>query len=219
MILAAGRGERLRPWTDTTPKPLLRVGGKALIDWTLERLHRAGYRDVVINVSHLAQQIVDHCSRKPQRDMRIRFSEEPSPALETAGGIQHALELLGAEPFLVVNGDIWCDHDLRHPGLAENRLGHLVLVPNPEHHPEGDFSLENDRLGVAGIVRHTFAGIAWYRPEFFARLEPGRRPLAPMLREAARAHQLAGNLHAGTWIDVGTPERLAQVDRMIRAKA
>ncbi len=218
MILAAGRGERLRPWTDTKPKPLLRVGGKALLDWTLERLYEAGYCDIVINVSHLAQQIVDHCSEQPRRGMRIRFSREPQPALETAGGIRQALDWLGPDPFLVVNGDVWCDHDLRYPGLAEHRLGHLVLVPNPEHHPEGDFSLEDDRLGISGHIRHTFAGVAWYRPELFAPLEPGRRPLAPRLREAAQAGQLAGNLYAGTWIDVGSPERLELADRIIRLK-
>ncbi|HZV54166.1 MAG TPA: nucleotidyltransferase family protein [Rhodocyclaceae bacterium] len=218
MILAAGRGERMRPLTDRTPKPLLPVAGKPLIVWHLERLAKAGIRDVVINHAHLGDQIEALLDDGSAWGVSIRYSEEPPGALETAGGIANALALLGDEPFLVVNGDIWCDLDFATlPPLAAGDLAHLVLVANPPHHPIGDFDLQRDRvLGVP--PRLTFAGIGIYRPELFAALERGKpAKLAPLLRAAMAADKVSGQLYAGLWIDVGTPERLAELDRHLRS--
>lgn len=218
MILAAGRGERMRPLTDRTPKPLLPVAGKPLIVWHLERLARAGYRDIVINHAHLGDQIEALLDDGSAWGVAIRYSEEPPGALETAGGIANAMPLLGDEPFLVVNGDIWCDLDFATlPRLADKDLAHLVLVPNPPHHPNGDFDLQNGRvLGVP--PRLTFSGIGRYRPELFAALERGKpAKLAPLLREAMAAKRASGQTHTGRWVDVGTPERLAALDEEVRS--
>jgi MurNAc alpha-1-phosphate uridylyltransferase len=213
MILAAGRGERMRPLTDRTPKPLLTVGGMPLIEHTIRRLRAAGYRDLVINLGHLGEQIEERLGDGGGLGVSIRYSREPPGALETAGGIREALELLGSDPFLVINADVWCDHPLRPPAFAADALAHLVLVANPEHHPQGDFTLQDGRVGLSGGPPHTFAGIGWYRPGLFAGLPRGRRALAPLLREAITAGQVTGELHKGDWIDIGTPERLRLLDQ------
>jgi MurNAc alpha-1-phosphate uridylyltransferase len=218
MILAAGRGERMRPITDRTPKPLLPVAGKPLIVWHLERLAKAGFRDIVINHAHLGDQIEGLLDDGSAWGLSIRYSEEPPGALETAGGIANALPLLGSEPFLVVNGDIWCDLDFAAlPPLAANDLAHLVLVPNPAHNANGDFDLQGGRvLGVP--PRLTFSGIGRYRPEMFVAIERGQpAKLAPLLRQAMAADRVSGQTHTGRWVDVGTPERLVALDAEVRA--
>jgi MurNAc alpha-1-phosphate uridylyltransferase len=223
MILAAGRGERMRPLTDRCPKPLLPVGGKPLIVWHLERLARAGFREVVINHAHLGEQLEAELGDGARWGLSIAWSPEAS-ALETAGGIANALPLLGAQPFLVVNGDIWCDFDFgRARSIAlqmdASRLdAWCVLVDNPAHHPRGDFTLDRGWLADrADGLRLTFSGIGIYRPSLFRGIEPGARAaLAPLLRAAAGAGRAGAEWHAGRWIDVGTPERLAQLDTELR---
>jgi N-acetyl-alpha-D-muramate 1-phosphate uridylyltransferase len=226
MILAAGRGERMRPLTDRTPKPLLPVAGKPLIVWHLERLARAGYRDIVINHAHLGDHIEALLDDGSAWGVSIRYSEEPPGALETAGGIANALPLLGEDAFLVVNGDIWCDLDFATlPKLTGNDLAHLLLVPNPPHHLDGDFALENARVrpvlprGFPPVTpRLTFAGIGLYWPELFASVERGQSAkLAPLLREAMAADRVSGQIHSGRWVDVGTPERLVALDEEVRS--
>jgi N-acetyl-alpha-D-muramate 1-phosphate uridylyltransferase len=218
MILAAGRGERMRPLTDRTPKPLLPVAGRPLIVWHIERLAAAGFHDIVINHAHLGDQIEALLGDGDAWGVRIRYAEEPAGALETAGGIANALPLLGDEPFLVINGDIFCDWDVARArtALAAPLLAHLVLVPNPDHHPAGDFALTDGTLG-AGKERHTFAGIGIYRPEMFAAIARGQvAKLAPLLDAAIAAGRVSGELHGGRWVDVGTPERLAALDADVR---
>ncbi len=212
MILAAGRGERMRPLTDHTPKPLLSVGGKPLIVHHIERLAAAGLRELVINHAHLGGQIVDALGDGSRFGVSIHYSAE-AEALETGGGIFQALPLLGDEPFMVVNGDIWCDFDPAALGLAEGDLASLLLVENPEHNPDGDFGLENGR--VSNARRYTFSGIGIYSPKLFAACQAGRFPLAPLLREAIEAGRVGGLLHRGEWLDVGTPQRLAELDRRL----
>ncbi len=218
MILAAGRGERMRPLTDRTPKPLLPVAGKPLIVWHLERLARAGIRDIVINHAHLGDQIEALLDDGAAWGVAIRYSEEPPGALETAGGIAQALPLLGDDPFLVVNGDIYCDFDFASlRPLAAGDLAHLVLVPNPPQHPAGDFVLEGDRVAAEGASRLTFAGIGLYRPALFEGVERDKpAKLAPLLRAAMAAGKITGECFAGRWMDVGTPDRLAELDRQLR---
>ena len=213
MILAAGRGERMRPLTDRTPKPLLTVGGTPLIEHLIERLRVAGYRDLVINLGHLGEQIETHLGDGARLGVSIRYSREPPGALETAGGIIEALPWLAPDPFLVMNGDIWCDHPLRPPALPPEVLAHLVLVDNPAHNPDGDFTLEEGRVGLDRGSPHTFSGIGWYRPELFAELPRGRRPLAPVLRAAITQGRVTGEHYRGVWIDIGTPERLQALNR------
>lgn len=217
MILAAGRGERMRPLTDRTPKPLLRVGGHPLIEHHLRRLASAGYRDVVVNLAWLGGQIREALDNGSRFGLRIRYSEEPPGALETAGGIRHALPLLGDGPFLVVNGDIWCDHPLspHDPGEA---LAHLVLVDNPDQHPQGDFALRDGRVDDTGEARLTFSGIGYYRPELFAGLADGPQPLAPLLRRAMAQGLVSGEHHRGKWFDVGTPQRLSALDARLASE-
>ena len=226
MILAAGRGERMRPLTDHTPKPLLPAGGKPLIVWHLEHLAKAGLREVVINHAHLGAQIEAALGDGGRWGLSIRYSPEPEVALETAGGIANALPLLGDEqPFLVVNGDIYCDWDVARAAtaLAATDLAHLVLVPNPPHHPRGDFSLTGTQVGAdvavtAGAQVCTFSGIGVYRPQLFAGIRRGERAqLAPLLRTAMAARKVSGELHAGRWTDVGTPQRLAELDAELRS--
>jgi MurNAc alpha-1-phosphate uridylyltransferase len=216
MLLAAGRGERMRPLTDHTPKPLLEVAGKPLIAWHLQRLAQAGIRDVVINLSWLGETIAAALGDGSRHGVRIEYSREPWPALETGGGIRQALPLLGSEPFLLVNGDVYTDVDFTSLELARNDLAQLVLVPNPEHHPRGDFWLEGARISGAGTQRLTYSGIAVLRPELLASAEPGRFPLLPWLLKALEAGKLGGQRHDGLWIDVGTPERLAELDARLR---
>ncbi len=213
MILAAGRGERMRPLTDHTPKPLLMVGGIPLIEHSIHRLRAAGYGDLVINLGHHGEQIATRLGDGTRLGVSIRYSREPPGALETAGGIRQALTMLGADPFLVVNGDVWCDHPLERPDLPAATQAHLVLVDNPDHHPAGDFALEDHAVRLSGPMHYTFSGIGWYRPALFADLPPGRQALAPVLCDAIAAGRIRGEHYRGTWIDIGTPERLQALDQ------
>lgn len=217
MILAAGRGERLRPVTDRLPKPLLEVGGKPLLAWHLERLAAAGFREVVINVSHFGELIAQRMGDGSAFGLAIEYSREAAP-LETAGGIARARARLGEAPFLLVNGDVYCECDfarLRAEPLG-NGLAHLVLVPNPAHHPQGDFSLDDGRVGNGPGARYTYAGIALMSPALVDGIEPGTRaPLAPLLRAAAEHGRISGGLYDGIWQDVGTVERLAALDALL----
>lgn len=221
MILAAGRGERMRPLTDRTPKPLLRVAGRPLIEYHLRGLAAAGVDDIVINLSHLAAQVEQALGDGGRFGVRIRYCHEGDPPLETGGGILHALPMLGDQPFVVINGDVWtdfpfaalCQREL--PGLA-----HLVLVDNPEHHPEGDFVLEGSQvLADADAPALTFSGIGLYSPRLFDGCGAGRFPLAPLLRRAMESGRVSGERYGGRWLDVGTPERLAWLDRHLRTGA
>ncbi|MEX0731019.1 MAG: nucleotidyltransferase family protein [Aquisalimonadaceae bacterium] len=214
MILAAGRGERMRPLTDHTPKPLLPVGGQPLIVWHLQRLAAAGFEDVVINHAWLGEQIPAALGDGSRWGLRIQYSPEGERALETGGGIHRALPMLGDAPFLVVNGDIWTDLELSRLPERPEGLAHLVLVPNPPHNPDGDFSLIEGRVGNA-LPRHTFSGVGVYHPGLFANCGPGAFPLAPLLREAVSHGEVTATLHQGRWLDIGTPERLAAVEQLL----
>lgn len=217
MILAAGRGERMRPLTDHTPKPLLRVGGKPLIVWHIEHLAAAGFRDLVINHAHLGGQIEAALGNGAQFGVSIQYSPEPE-ALETAGGIAQALPLLGDEPFLVVNGDVYTDYDFTRVNgqLGEDQLAWLVLVDNPEHNGRGDFALEGRCVDEQGQEMHTFSGIGIYRPALFSGVTRGSKAkLAPLLREAMRSGKVGGEYFGGRWVDVGTPQRLEELDRTL----
>ena len=215
MILAAGRGERMRPLTDHTPKPLLEAGGRPLIGHHLAALARAGVREVVVNHAHLGAQIEQALGDGAAYGLRIRYSPE-EVALETGGGIFRALPLLGPDPFIVVNGDVWTDFDPARLRLADADLAHLVLVDNPAHHPAGDFVLAGDRVREDGGPRLTFSGVGVYRPALFDGCAPGRFPLAPLLRAAIAVGRVSGEHHRGRWVDVGTPERLAALDLQLR---
>ena len=215
MILAAGRGERMRPLTDTVPKPLLRIGGQALIERHVHALARAGITGLVINHAHLGEQIIKALGDGHAYGVSIRYSPETDGSLETGGGIMNALPLLGAEPFLVVNGDIWTDFPFASLPARIDDLAHLVMVDNPEHHPEGDFSLSAGELSRQGPAMLTYAGIGVYRPELFAGCSPGAFPLGPVLREAMDARQVSGEQYTGNWFDIGTPERLDAVNSVI----
>jgi MurNAc alpha-1-phosphate uridylyltransferase len=217
MILAAGRGERMRPLTDHTPKPLLQVGGKPLIVWHIERLARAGFRELVINHAHLGRQIESALGDGSRFGVSIAYSDE-SEALETAGGIAQALSLLGEEPFLVVNGDVYTDYDFSR--LIAQPMGgvvaHLVLVDNPPQHAQGDFYLKDGRLVERGASRLTFSGIGVYRPELFASVIAGSKAkLAPLLHAAIAQQRATAEHYRGDWVDVGTPERLQALDRKL----
>jgi len=217
MVLEAGRGERMRPLTDVHPKPLIKVAGKPLIVWHLERLARVGFRDVVINVSWLGEQIVDALGDGSRHGVQIAWSREPWPALETGGGLVNALPLLGEGPFLLVNSDVYTDIDFAALRIAGNDLAQLVLVPNPAHHEQGDFWLDQGRIGNEGGERLTYSGISILRPELFSGAEPGRFPLLPWLVRARDAGRLGGQKHAGRWLDIGTPERLRELDAELGA--
>lgn len=212
MILAAGRGERLRPVTDTLPKALVEVRGTRLIDRHLEMLASANVRTVVINLGWLGEQIVEHVGSGEQFGVQVVYSPEYGNVLETGGGILRALPMLGAGPFWVVNGDIYTDMSLPADELEEDSLGELMLVPTPPHKFRGDFDLHNGRVRFADEPSLTFSGIARYRPSFFADAEDGHFSLAPMLFEAAKRGQLSGDLYEGLWEDVGSPERLKQLN-------
>ncbi|MCH8477995.1 MAG: nucleotidyltransferase family protein [Wenzhouxiangella sp.] len=214
MILAAGRGERLRPLTDTIPKPLIEVGGKALIEHHLLALAGAGISRVVINLGWLGEQISSRLEDGAGFGLEIVYSPEPPGALETAGGIVQALPLLGEQPFLGIAGDILCDFPLgRLSALPADALAHLVMVANPAHHRDGDFALDQGWLRVDGTPRHTFSGIGLYRPELFHGLAPGRLALRPVFEQAIAAGAVCGSLHRGYWSDIGTIERLEQARR------
>jgi len=225
MILAAGRGERMRPLSDQTPKPLLSAGGKPLIVWQLERLRSAGFLDVVINLAHLGEQIKSSLGNGSSWGLSIQYSHEPHGALESAGGIVQALTLLGNEPFLVVNGDIYYDWDPAQARVIAlgGKLAHIWLVDNPAHHPTGDFCLQQgavlniDTPVAASAQPLTFSGIGVYRPELFAGLVSGQSAkLAPLLRQAAAQGCLRGERLHGRWLDVGTPQRLVLLDAELR---
>ena len=216
MILSAGLGTRMRPLTDHTPKPLLKVGGKPLIVWHIEKLAAAGFQDIIINLAWLGWQIPEALGDGARWGIRLHYSDEQQEgALETAGGIIKALPLLGTEPFLVLNGDVWCDYQPSQWTLATHQLAHLILVPNPAHHPQGDFALVEQQVYSTGEPRFTFSGIGYYRPELFAGLAYGKRPLAPLLRAAMSRYQVSGELFTGDWRDIGTPERLQKLDHKL----
>lgn len=226
MILAAGRGERMRPLTDTTPKPLLQVGGKPLIVWHIERLVTAGITDIVINHAWLGQQIEQRLQDGARFGARLAYSPE-TQALETAGGIAHALPLLGGSPFLVINGDTWCDWNPANARAAalqlaeQGRSAWLLLADNPPHNPAGDFLLRDaivaDGADAPPQETLTFTGTAVYSPRLFQGVDPGRpAPLAPLLRQAMAERQVVGQHYNGCWIDVGTPQRLAELDKRLR---
>ena len=221
MILAAGRGERMRPLTDHTPKPLLQVAGKSLIVWHIERLAAAGIRELVVNHAHLGHLIEQALGDGDRWGVRIRYSAEgEGKALETGGGIYKALPMLGEQPFLVVNGDIWCDVDYAALALASDHLAHLVLVANPAHNPAGDFHLDAaGQVHADGQPRLTFSGIGLYAPALFAGCIPGAFPLAPLLRDAMADGRVSGQLHPGRWVDVGTPQRLLMLDKQLRGES
>lgn len=215
MILAAGRGERMRPLTDTLPKSLLPLRGKPLIVHQLEKLAAAGLREVVINTGWLGEKIPAALGDGSAWDLRISYSHEGWPALDTGGGLKRALPLLGEAAFLVINADVYTDYpyaDLLRQELAETDLAHLVLTTNPLHHPEGDFALTGKRVRAEGQPRYTYTGISLLRPELF-QTEPGAVfPLTPLLCEAMRSDRVAGEIYTGLWRDIGTPQRLAELE-------
>lgn len=224
MILAAGRGERMRPLTDTLPKPLLPVRGRPLIDHAVRALVAAGVHDIVVNLSYRGAQIREHLGDGSRFGVHVAYSEEGEPPLETGGGVLKALPLLGAGPFVLINADVYSDYPLaalveRARELPADVLAHLVLVPNPAHHPMGDFGLSGDRVNNLHGRRHTFSGLSVQRPELLKDCQPGRFPMLPHWRAAADAGRLAGELYRGLWSDVGTPQRLADLERGLTSPA
>lgn len=224
MILAAGLGNRMRPLTDHTPKPLLCANGKPLIEYHLENLQRAGIRDVIINLAYLGEKIRTHLGNGERWNLHLHYSQEPEP-LETGGAILKALELLGAETFLLINGDVWCNLEFSEfiaRALAATQQGHLLLVPNPEFHPHGDFALDDSGLLLEDPQknhprRFTFAGISLLKPELVSNY-PNKRekfPLVETFRHAIAQQQLSGQVHSGYWSDVGTPTRLQELDHYL----
>lgn len=214
MILAAGRGERMRPLTDKTPKALLRVGGHCLIEYHLKALADAGITDIVINYAHLGEQFPEVLGNGQRYGVSITWSPEGDIGLETGGGIYNALSLLDGSAFVVVNGDVWTDYPFTSITEPEG-LAHLVMVNNPEHNPSGDFALQEKQIQLEGENRYTFSGIGIYRPELFSGCQAGVFKLAPLLKEAMNKQQVTGEHYTGQWIDVGTPERLQVLDTML----
>lgn len=219
MILAAGKGERMRPLTDITPKPLLKAAGKTLIEYNIENLVAAGFTEIVINVAYLGQQIKDYCGDGQRWNASIVYSDEGNAALETAGGIVKALPLLGDRPFLVINADIVCDYPLhRLHGVAVDQA-HLVMIDNPAHHPLGDFVLAADGcLSNCGSEKLTFSGIGVYHPQLFQDVPVGPLKLRPILDEAIAERRISGEKFSGLWLDIGTPERLQALDGRLAAQ-
>jgi len=226
LIFAAGFGERMRPLTEHTPKPLLMAGGKPLIAWHLEKLAAAGVHYVVINTSHLAEQFPEVLGDGSRWGLRIRYAYEGTQPLETGGGMLHALPLLGSEPFLVINGDVWCDVDLAGLPLEPQGLAHLLMTGNPAHHPGGDFHLDaQGRLHADGQPKLTYAGIGVFRRQLLdgwrervgddGLAQPPRFKLRPLLDAAMARGELTGSFHAGAWTDVGTPQRLAELEQSL----
>lgn len=216
MILAAGRGERMRPLTDAIPKPLIKIAGKPLIEYHIERLVKAGYNKLIINTHHLAEQIHAHLGDGSKFNTLIEYSDEQPEALETGGGIFQALPKLGDEVFCVINGDIFCDHPLTTPRLEQAFIAHLVLVQNPSHNPNGDFGLDHGVIN--NLKTHTFSGIGWYNPKFFSACQNGKFPLAPLLKAFAQQGRISGEIHLGNWWDIGTPERLSEINQYLAQK-
>jgi len=213
MILAAGRGERMRPLTDATPKPLLEVGGSTLIEHHVRALAGAGIHELVINLAWRGKQIADFLGNGSKYGINISYSDEGPEALETGGGIQHALPLLGSDAFWLVNGDVYCEFDYPERMLAPGAVGHLLLVPNPGHNPAGDFGLVGERVVPTAPETWTYSGIALLDPQLFVASTPGKFPLAPLLVDAMAREAITGEIYRGRWVDVGTPERLYALDR------
>ncbi len=214
LILAAGKGERLRPLTLTTPKPLVKVKGKPLLQWHIDALRNAGFKDIVINVSWLREQIIEFTVQEQFADLNISISDEGDEPLETGGGMNKALPLLGDEPFLVVNADVYTDIDFKKiPPLNKNDLVHLVLVNNPEHNPNGDFSIEAGRLSEKEDAHYTYSGIGIFSPKLFGSDEhTGIFSVVPLIKQAIQSKQASAQHHKGSWNDVGSPERLAKLN-------
>lgn len=217
MILAAGKGERMQPLTNSVPKPLLSAGGKPLLVHLIERLAQVGFHDLVINHSHLGEKIVQYLGDGSRYQARIAYSHEPE-GLETGGGIFKALSLIDTDPFMVVNGDIWTDYPFDHLPSRLSGLAHLVLVSNPPQHPQGDFALRDDRVYAEGEPRLTFSGIGVYARALFAKCQAGKFPLAPLLRTAMAQDLVSGEHYVGRWRDIGTPQRLQALDDELRRK-
>ena len=212
MLLAAGRGDRMLPLTRSLPKALLPLGGKPLIEYHLEKLAAGGVEDVAINTSWFGERLREALEDGARFGVRIHWFDEGPEPLETAGGIRNALALFGDEPFAVINSDVYADMPLPPPSPPPGRLAHLLLVPNPAHHPAGDYAIECGELRLDGPRRATFAGIASYRPALFRALPAGRRKLRAVLDRAAHAGLVTAELYTGRWVDVGTPQRLAELD-------
>ena len=217
MVLAAGRGERMRPLTLTVPKPLLPVGGKPLIVWHIEKLAAQGVSELAINLSWLGSKLREALGDGSAFGARIRWFDEGPEPLDAAGGIRNALDFFAGEPFVAVNADIWTDYPLPPPVPAPGRLAHLVLVANPAEHPAGDFGLECGEARVAGAERYTYSGIACFRPELFAPLPPGRAPLRGLLESAMHAGRVSAELYRGAWTDVGTPSRYSALQQTLES--
>lgn len=216
MILAAGRGERMRPLTDSTPKPLLQAGKKPIIQRTIEQLVSSGYTEIVINIAHLGHKIIETLGSGNQLGASITYSDEGENALETGGGIINALPLLGKEPFLLVNGDIASHYDFSQLQNKSFTLAHLVLIPNPAHHPEGDFHLTSNGVTTAnGNPTLTYSGIGLFNPVLFSHIPAGKVKLAPLLRNAMTQNKVTGEEFNGFWLDIGTPERLIELDNYL----
>ncbi len=214
MILSAGRGERMRPLTDTLPKPLLEVHGKPLIVWHIEKLKICGFEEIIINIAHFGYKIKNFLGDGSQYGIKITYSDEQQEgALESAGGIIKALPLLGEKPFLVVNGDIFCDYDFNPNFELHKSLAHLILVPNPEHNPHGDFGLDETFVLNEAEIKYTFSGISYYNSKFFEGLSPKKIALAPLLRETIQHQKVSGELFYKEWHDIGTPQRLENINR------
>lgn len=219
MVLAAGRGERMRPITDRIPKPLVPVVGKPLIAYHLEALARAGVRDIVINLAYRGAQIREALGDGAAHGVRIQYSDEGPDPIETGGGIFKALPLLGEEPFLVVNGDVWTDFDFATmPRLPEWADAHLVMVPNPSHVAKGDFGVDDGYVVQRDTDRFTYSGLGIYTSGFFTGCQPGKFPLKPLLDRSIAARRLSGQVYRGVWLDIGTPQRLAELEAELTAK-
>jgi len=213
MILAAGRGERMRPLTDSLPKPLLEVQGKPLILWHIERLAKNGFKDIVINIAHLGDKIPDYLGDGSQWQVNLHYSDEQkSGALESAGGIKKALPLLGDKPFLVVNGDVFCDYEFDNNFNLHGKKAHLILVPNPPHNLKGDFGVKGDTLLNDAKEMFTFSGIGYYEPSFFKDTQLQKSALAPLLRKAIEKNEISGEVFNNMWHDIGTPQRLKEIN-------
>ncbi len=215
MILAAGLGERLRPLTDHTPKPLIKIAGKSLLEHHLQRLKSAGYEEIVINLSYLGNMIQEQFGVGRHHGVHIDYSHEGKEPLETAGGIIHALPLLGNEPFLVINGDIWCEHSLSFPNLSSDKLAHLVLIDNPTHNPTGDFVYEYGKIYNTGKNFLTFSGIGIYDPNLFKNYSHEKLALAPILRAAIDNEVVSAEYFTGKWFDIGTLKQLEQAQQYV----
>jgi len=218
LILAAGRGERMRPLTDVVPKPLLPVAGRPLITYLIDGLVAAGMHDIVINHAHLGEQLVAALGDGRDYGVRIEYSAEGPTGLETGGGIFHALRLIRSDPFVVINGDIWTDYPFAQLPATVPGLAHLVLVDSPMHHLGGDFALREGRVSEDGGARLTFSGIGVYRRALFSQCVAGKFPLAPLLRQAMRDARVTGEHYRGKWLDIGTPERLSELERALRIR-